>query len=199
MKLLLSLLFLFASSGVFANDSTLYQKRIQRMEQLYTWLSKRPYQKIDIDKADTNHLSWKAYDTVLSVFFDRKKLDSLFEKTGPNDIFLPSAKFQILKLSLAKLHELTQKQCFRQLNFKPAKPWSKEIKLTKEDSFYLNNTIIQYFTVSKKEAHWTGFTFIDKGVSLLDMPVYGMSADEFKTFKTYFDSLKPCIDKKISD
>lgn len=165
---------------------------MQSIEELYTWLSKRPYQKIDIAKADTNHLSWRAYDTVLNVFFDREKLASILEKKGQDDIFQPSAKYQILKLSIAKLHELTQKQCFHQLNLKPARPWSKEIKLTKEDSSYLKNTIIQYFTIDKKEVHWTAFTFFDKGIRLLDMPVYGMSVDEYKSFKDFYDTLIPC-------
>lgn len=165
---------------------------MQSIEELYTWLSKRPYQKFDITKTDTNHLSWKAYDTVLNVFFDREKLVSILEKTGQDDVFQPSAKYQILKLSLAKLHELTQKQCFHQLNLKPARPRSKEIKLTKEDSLYIKNTIIQYFIIDKKEVHWTGFTFVENGVSLLDMPVYGMSVDEYKSFKDFYDTLIPC-------
>ena len=195
MKQILLILFLLTSIGSFANDSTLYQKRLRSIEELYTWLSKRPYQKVDFTKADTNHLNWKAYDTVLNVFFDWEKLTSILEKTGPDDIFKPSAKYQILKLSLAKLHELTQKQCFGQLNFKPARPWAKGIKLTKEDSLYLKNTIIQYFTIDKKEVHWTGFTFVENGVGLLEMPVYAMSMDEYKSFKVFYDTLKPCYAK----
>lgn len=181
MKVFITTLLIFSSILSFANDSALYRKRLEKIEQLHAWLSKRPYVSIDITNADTNHISWRSYDTVINIFFDRKYLDSLFQsRVGSDDIFAPSAKYEILKLLISKFHELTQKQCFRDLKFK------------KVD---LDNTIVQFFEYEGKELTWNAFTFTEKGVRFVDMPVYGLSIGELGQFMLTYEKLKPCDEK----
>ena len=192
MKFLLTILFLLFSVFSFANDSLLYKKRLEHIEHLHAWLSKRPYVKIDISKADANAIDLKIYDTVINVFFDKMALDSVFSKIGSNDIFLPSAKFEILKLSIAKFHELTQKQCFRDLMFRQATPWSKDVELTKQDLVFLQNNLVQSFLIDGEEFKWTGFEFVDKGTRLLTMPIYLLSESENRKIQFFYNKLKPC-------
>ena len=192
MKFLLTILFLFSSVFSFANDSLLYKKRLQKIEQLHGWLSKRAYVKIDISKADPNAFDWKIYDTVINVFFDKRALDSVFSRISPNDIFLPSAKYEILKLSIAKFHELAQKQCFRELMFRQATPWLKDVELTKQDLVFLQNNLVQSFLIDGEEFKWTGFEFVDKGTRLLTMPIYLLSESENRKIQFFYNKLKPC-------
>lgn len=181
MKVFITTLLIFSSILGFANDSALYRKRVEKIEQLHAWLSKRPFTSIDIKNVDTNHISWRSYDTVINSFFDRNYLDSLFQsRAGSDEIFAPSAKYEILKLLISKFHELTQKQCFRDLKFK------------KVD---LDNTIVQLFEYEGKELTWNAFTFADKGVKLVDMPVYGFSTEELGQFMLTYEKLKPCDEK----
>lgn len=181
MKIFLTTILLFSFLFGFANDSALYRKRLKKIEHLHAWLSKRPHKRNVVNHLDTSQISWRSYDTVINTFFDRKYLDSLFKsRIGSDDIFAPSAKYQILKLLISNFHDLTQKQCFRELKFKKAK---------------LDNTIVQYFLHDGKELTWTAFTFADKGVGLVDMPVYGFSNDELGKFILTYEKLKPC-DKK---
>lgn len=169
---------IFFSIACFANDSSVYRKRLQRIEQLHVWLSQRPYMSIDFKNIDTNHISWRSYDTVINTFFDSKYLDSLFaSRAGSDDIFATSAKYEILKFLISKFHELTQKQCFQDLKFK------------KVD---LENTIVQYFKFEGKEFIWNAFTFAVKGLCLVDMPVYGFSKGDLGQFMLTYNNLKPC-------
>lgn len=178
MKVFITSILVFSCLFGYANDSALYNRRLQKIEQLHAWLSKRPYISIDIKNVDTNHISWRSYDTVVNTFFDRKYLDSLFaSRVGSDDIFAPSAKYEILKLLISKFHELTQRQCFRELKFKKAD---------------LDNTIIQYFIHEGKELTWNAFTFADKGVRLVDMPIYGFSTEDLGQFMLIYEKLKPC-------
>ena len=193
MRSLIVIILILFSIVSFANDSTLYKKRIQKIKAFYEWLVKRPFEKINIYKADTNHVNWESYDTAINKFFDKNLLDSLYEKRGnQDDIFSTSAKFQLLKQSIANFHELTRKQCFDSLKFKQAEPYLKNSVQTKEDSLYLRTNIIQFFLLDGKEIHWNGFAFFDESDTLLNMPFIGLPEKEYKIFKIFYDRLKPC-------
>ena len=77
MKLLLFLLFLFASSDVFANDSTLYKKRLQSIEELYTWLSL--FAAEQCEQLPRHASDWER-GQVDGLFWAMDKLDELVEK-----------------------------------------------------------------------------------------------------------------------
>ena len=82
----------------------------------------------------------------------------------------------MLKQSIAGFHDLSKHQCFDSLLFKSL------------DSSY----IVQYFLVEKKEYEYSAFGFIANSSVLLELPIIGMGASEYKVFKTYYDNLKGC-------
>lgn len=191
--LLLPLLLLSAYTS-FANDSTLYQKRIQQIRSLYNWLSVRNYEPINIYTADTVHPNWKSYDTVLNLFFDKREMDSSFNSRDLSDniSFTAEAKFQMLKQELSKFHELTQKQCFDDLLFKMIEPENRHTPQSEEDSIYLQNEIEQYFMVKQRKISWVSFHFKNAGMLFSDMPVLGMPMNEYLLFREFYDRLIPC-------
>ena len=178
LRYLIFLLILLASSKFSeANDSVLYKKRIDKINAFYGWLSKRPFENVNIHESDTTSSLWIAYDTAVNIFFNRQMLDSAYKNTGrPNDIFSPAAKFQLLKQAISTFHHLTLKQCFDNLKFKSSG----------------EEGIVQYYLIDNKEYKLTAFYFLPGSDQLLGMPIMGMPEDEYKVFKLYFDNLKPC-------
>lgn len=173
MKLFLSLLLSFSFITCFANDSTLYKKRIHKIEQLHLWLANRPYNLINNSKIDTSHVNWKSYDTVINYFFDFKQLDSLYaSKAKQYEIFAPSAKREILKFSISIFHELAQNQRFSTLKIKQPVPDSSDMPLSKDDFFYFDNAILLYRIIDGKEIPWVGFLFAEKETSMLSVLVF---------------------------
>jgi hypothetical protein len=158
-----------------ANDTALYKKRMQKIRQFHEWLSKRPYEKVNVYEGDTNSGSWIVYDTAINVFFNRKFLDSAYEYRE-NDIFSKSAKFQLLKQMISDFHHLSVKQCFDSLKFK-------------------NNAdyITQYFLIDNKDYQYTAFGFFPDSDEILGMALLGMPAPEYQILKRYYESLKPCL------
>jgi len=169
---------LLISSILKANDSTLYNKRIQKVKELYEWLSKRTYREVNVFKADTASKSWKSYDTAINLFFNKHILDSLYENRGEqDDILATSLKFQLLKQTIAGFHDLSKHDCFDKLKFK----------------YIGSNSLIQYFIFDSKEYKFTAFEFADNSTDLIGMPILGFPEPEYKIFKEYYDKLKPCL------
>ena len=168
------IVFLFASYIVKGTDSTLlYQTRIQKIKLLYDWLSTRPYENVNSIQPDTASGLWKSYDTVLNVFFDRKRVDSLFQwQNKQDDIFELSMKLRLLKQAIAALHQLSFHKCFEELKFK-----------TKGQ-----NTIIQYFVINEIEFESSGFQFLDNSSMLIGMPTIGFPEAKYRIYKQYYDT-----------
>jgi hypothetical protein len=191
---LISTLF-FSVADAFANDTAiLYKQRLEQIKIFSSWLNTKPNTQISFDNIDTTSLTWKAYDTAFSTFFDKQIMDSLFQID--QRVLQASAKYQMQKIFLSGYDNLIEDVPFDSVKFKRLLPASTNGG-NQNDQYGRRNTIIVYFLIDGKEYEQFGLFFAENSTKFTGMTAMGGDENRNKIVTGYIERLKNAKTKNL--
>jgi hypothetical protein len=173
---------------VFGNDTTLlYKQRLEQIKSFSSWLNSKPNGQISFTNLDTNATVWKVYDTAFVLFFDKLKMDSLFQTN--QEVLAISAKYQLLKMFISAYDNLVTEVPFDSIKFKSTSLPGNNQAQPKDDNSYSKNSIILYFLIDEKEYEVFGFFFAENSAKLTGMTETGGDENNYKIVSSYIKQL----------
>ena len=166
------LTFMLVTGSSFGNDSTLYNKRINKIKTFAQWLNSKPDCEVRRFDADTI-VCWKLYDTTINLFLDKKKLTKYFN--------LKSAIYSFDHLLLS----------FPIDSFILQMPKPSEDTLLKPGNYpsYFNNTIIFYLPMYGENFEGFYFEFSPNSDKLICLIEAGGTKKEYLSKKIFLNNL----------
>ena len=169
------ILFIALSIGAncYGSDTTLYQKRVEKIKALAQWLNERPDYKLN-NVADTSLKSWKIYDTAINLFFDKAFLNSQFNlKTAVYsfDYLLPTFPLDSFILKVPKV--------------------SSDTLIDVGDySSYTKNTLIFHLPMYGEEFEGFYFEFKNNSDKLIYLIEAGGTNKDYKEKKKFLNNIQ---------
>ena len=146
--------FLFQAKSTFANDSTLYKERLEKLREFSIFLKGRTiniHNKFDFDSSSSIS---KFYDSSLSLFFNLALLKSKYLSNGDAKFETPEFNLKFLKNCIAFFHSLSLTVKFSKFKFKSVQRplWHPE-PITLDYEMETNSIIYYTITKGKEQGH----------------------------------------------
>lgn len=164
--------FILISGHSVANDSSLYQKRIEKINSLAEWLQKKPNCYLKEFNSDTL-VCWKLYDTAIALFLDRKLLNPTFN----------------VKFSMYTFDYMLNTIPMDSLILRKPNPVSDTLIKPGNNSTYFNNTIIIYMPIYGKEYEGFYFRFAPNSDKMIYLVEAGGTKEDYIRKKVFLNNL----------
>ena len=171
-RFIFSFIFILISGQSFANDSSLYQKRIEKINLLAEWLLKKPNCYLKEFNSDTL-VCWNLYDTAIALFLDRKLLNPTFN----------------VKFSIYTFDYMLNTIPIDSLILRKPNPLSDTLIKPGNNSTYFNNTIIIYMPIYGKEYECFYFRFAPNSDKMIYLIEAGGTKEDYIRKKEFLYNL----------
>lgn len=172
-KHLILLIALNIGATCYGCDTTLYNKRVEKIKTLALWLNERPNFRLN-SFADTSLKSWKTYDTAINLFFDKGFLNSQYNLRAAIytfDYMLPMFPLDSFVLKIPKI--------------------SSDTLIDVGDyTSYSKNTLIFYLPMYGEEFEGFYFEFKNNSDTLIYLIEAGGSNEEYKRKKKFLNNIQ---------
>ena len=137
---------------MFANDSTLYKQRIQKLHEFSSFLKQRTInEKNKFDFDSSSNIS-KFYDSAITRFFNVTLLNSKYLSNGDTDFENSEFNLKFLKNCIASFQLVSLKTRFKKIKFNFADKTFYQTEPVTLDYMMLKNSII-YYTIDAGNEH----------------------------------------------
>ena len=168
-----ALIFFVSSFTSFANDTTLYQKRVEKIKTFLNWLKESPHKQGELVISDTSSIR-RSVDTAINIFFDKRFL---------TEQYYPKQNLYHLRFTLNTVFKDS-------IILRTPEP-SKDTLINAADfSDYFKNTIILYCPMYELEFECFYFVFAQNSTALIYFIQAGGMPEEYIEKKTFINNLQ---------